>query len=144
MKILIPFICLFLLLSCQKDDDPIVDNGNEIFKVVEDNPAFQGCEDISNKAEKKACSDEKLQAFIEEHLKYPLAAKLVGVEGMVKIKLVVEADGSITEEEIVRDIGYGCGKEALRIVNLMPPWEPGKQRGTPVRVQQIILFNFEM
>lgn len=116
----------------------------EIFKVVEDQPAFPGCENISDKAEKKKCADEKMLQFIYGNIKYPAIARENGVEGMVVIKFVVEKDGSITQAEVVRDIGAGCGQEALRVVGLMPKWEPGKQRGRAVRVQFNLPVKFKL
>lgn len=114
---------------------PPKEEEEEIFKVVEDNPAFPGCEDISDKAEKKKCAETKMLQFIYSNIKYPPIARENGVEGTVYVKFVVEKDGSITAPEVVRDIGAGCGDEALRVVKMMPNWEPGKQRGRPVRVQ---------
>lgn len=117
---------------------------DEIFKVVEDNPAFPGCEGISDKAEKKRCADEKMLQFIYSNIKYPAIARENGVEGMAVIKFVVEKDGSITSPEIARDIGAGCGAEALRVVQMMPKWEPGKQRGRAVRVQFNLPVKFKL
>ncbi|RME09788.1 MAG: energy transducer TonB [Bacteroidetes bacterium] len=116
----------------------------EIFKVVEDNPSFPGCENISDRMEKKKCSDEKMLQFIYSNIKYPAIARENGVEGMVVVKFVVEKDGSITAPEVVRDIGAGCGEEALRIVKMMPKWEPGRQRGRPVRVQFNLPIRFKL
>jgi protein TonB len=56
----------------------------------------------------------------------------------------VEPDGSISNPEIVRDIGAGCGEEALRIVNMMPEWIPGRQRGKAVRVQFNLPVRFDL
>jgi len=122
---------------------PKVDE-EEIFKVVEDQPSFPGCENISDKAEKKKCADEKMLQFIYGNIKYPAIARENGVEGMVVVKFVVEKDGSITAAEVVRDIGAGCGAEALKVVNMMPKWEPGKQRGRPVRVQFNLPVKFKL
>jgi protein TonB len=116
----------------------------EIFKVVEDNPAFPGCENVTDKVEKKKCADEKMLQFIYGNIKYPAIARENGVEGMVVVKFVVEKDGSITAAEVVRDIGAGCGQEALRVVGMMPKWEPGKQRGRPVRVQFNLPVKFKL
>jgi len=117
---------------------------DEIFKVVEDNPAFPGCEGISDKAEKKRCAEEKMLQFIYSNIKYPAIARENGVEGRAVIKFVVEKDGSITSPEIARDIGAGCGAEAMRVVQLMPKWEPGKQRGRAVRVQFNLPVQFKL
>ncbi|MBI5914218.1 MAG: energy transducer TonB [Bacteroidetes bacterium] len=45
---------------------------------------------------------------------------------------------------MVRDIGCGCGEEALRVVKAMPNWEPGTQRGRPVRVQFNLPIKFKI
>ena len=84
----------------------------EIFKVVEDQPSFPGCEDISDKAEKKKCADEKMLQFIYGNIKYPAIARENGVEGMVVVKFVVEKDGSITQAEVVRDSPKGGWHDA--------------------------------
>jgi protein TonB len=117
----------------------------EIFKVVEEMPRFMGCENVDGDIKaKKACSDRKMLEFIYQNIKYPKIARENGVEGMVVIRFVVETDGSISSPEIVRDIGAGCGEEALRIVNMMPEWIPGRQRGTPVRVQFNLPVRFDL
>ena len=56
----------------------------------------------------------------------------------------MEKDGRISNAHVKRDIGGGCGAEALRVVNSMPRWKPGKQRGKPVRVEYTLPINFRM
>ena len=121
----------------------------EIFKIVEQNPRFPGCENESGgNKEKKACSDGKLLKYLYSNIKYPAIAKENGVEGKVYISFVVEKDGSITDTKLLRDIGAGCGDEALRVVkmmnNLPEKWTPGKQRGRSVRVQYNLPVQFEL
>ena len=116
----------------------------EIFKVVEDMPTFPGCEDVSNKAERKQCADKKMLEFIYKNIKYPAIARENGVEGMVVIQFVVEKDGSISQPKIARDIGAQCGDEAMRIVKQMPKWNPGKQRGRAVKVQFNLPVRFKL
>lgn len=110
----------------------------EIFKVVEDMPRFPGCEELGTKEEKKACSQAKMLEFIYSNIRYPAMARDNNISGTVVIRFVVDEDGSIGNGEIVRDIGGDCGKEALRVVNLMNDlperWTPGKQRGRAVPV----------
>lgn len=123
---------------------PIVEDQDlgleDIFDVVEQAPRFPGCEDMAgNNKAKKSCADKAMLQFIYEHIQYPAIARENGIEGTVVIRFVVEKDGSIQQATIVRDIGAGCGKEGLRVVNLMNAqqkiWTPGKQRGKAVRVQ---------
>ena len=116
----------------------------EIFKVVEQMPTFPGCESMSDKAARDKCAQEKLLQFVYKNIKYPAIARENGVEGMVVIRFVVEKDGSITDAQVVRDIGAQCGNEAMRIVNMMPKWNPGKQRGRAVRVQFNLPVRFKL
>lgn len=118
---------------------------DEIFKVVEEMPRYPGCETQAGDAKaKKECADKKMLEFIYKNIKYPAIARENGVEGTVVVTFVVEKDGSITDAKIVRDIGAQCGDEALRIVNMMPKWIPGKQRGNPVRVQFNLPVRFKL
>ena len=116
--------------------------------VVEDMPLFPGCENEPDKAAKKKCSDSKVQQFVYKNLKYPAIARENGVEGMVVVQFVVEKDGSITNVELLRDIGAGCGEEAVRAVQSMQEenvlWTPGRQRGRPVKVQFRMPIRFRL
>ncbi len=103
----------------------------EVFVVVEDDPEFPGGVD-------------SLKAFIERNLVYPQLAKDNKIEGKVFVTFVVEKDGSISGVKVLRDIGYGCGAEAIRVVMKMPKWKPGKQRGKPVRVQYNLPIVFKL
>jgi protein TonB len=57
-----------------------------------------------------------------------------GLKGKVYVTFVVEKDGSLTDIKVIRDIGYGTGKEAIRVLNKCPKWNPGEQNGKKVRV----------
>ncbi|MCB0662356.1 MAG: energy transducer TonB [Saprospiraceae bacterium] len=116
----------------------------EIFKVVEDMPRFPGCESEGDKAAKDQCATKKMLEYIYKNIKYPAIARENGVEGTVVVQFVVEKDGSITASKVVRDIGAGCGDEAQRIVDMMPKWIPGRQRGNAVRVQFNLPVRFKL
>ena len=114
----------------------------EIFKIVEEMPRFPGCEELTaSKDEKQQCANKKLLEFIYENIRYPAVARDNGIEGTVVVSFVVDQKGNIKDAKVVRDIGGGCGQEALRIVEMMNSmpnrWTPGKQRGRAVKV----LFN---
>lgn len=103
----------------------------EIFQVVEEDPEFPGGMDA-------------LYKYLGESLKYPPMAKENNIEGRVYVTFVVEKDGSISNARILRDIGGGCGQEAIRVVKAMPKWKPGKQRGKGVRVQFNLPVTFKL
>ena len=117
-----------------------------IFKVVEDMPRFPGCEDkgISDKNELKKCAEEQMLKFIYGNIKYPAIARENGIEGKAILQFVVEKDGSVTGIKVLREPGGGCGKEADRVVKMMPKWVPGKQRGQAVKVQYTLPVRFKL
>jgi periplasmic protein TonB len=56
-----------------------------------------------------------------------------GLKGKVHVTFVIEKDGSLTDIKVIRDIGYGTGKEAIRVLKASPKWTPGEQNGKKVR-----------
>ena len=103
----------------------------EIFVIVDTPPSFPG-------------GDEALYRYLAENIKYPHYALENGFHGKVYLTFVVEKDGSLSHIRALRDIGGGCGAEAVRVVKSMPKWIPGKQRGKPVRVQFNLPVNFRL
>ena len=103
-----------------------------VFVNVDEPPTFPG-------------GDKALKKFIDDSIRYPLLAAEQNVGGTVIVTFTVETDGSIHNPRIVRDVGAGCGLEALRLVSTMPKWNPGKMKGHIVRVQyeQTIFFDNE-
>lgn len=103
----------------------------QIFTVVENEPEFPG-------------GMEALYKYLAQNIKYPQLARDNNITGKVYVTFVVERDGSIANPKVLRDIGGGCGAEAIRVVKAMPKWTPGKQRGKAVRVQFNLPVNFNL
>ena len=74
---------------------------------------------------------EKFYKFVGNNYQTP---EEEGLKGKVYVTFVVEKDGSLTDIKVIRDIGYGTGKEAIRVLNKCPKWTPGEQNGKKVRV----------
>lgn len=110
--------------------------GPEIdFIVVESMHHFVDCEDCAGDKElEKKRSDKALLSFLYANIKYPSLAKETGTEGMVFVSFVVDKYGKVTNPKVLRDPGAGLGEEAIRVVNMMPTWTPGRQRGRAVNV----------
>ena len=85
---------------------------------------------------------EAFYRFLSKNMDYPRQARRMGVEGRVFIRFVVERDGSLSNLEAIRGVGAGCDEEALRVLKLALRWNPGKQRGRPVRQRMVIPVNF--
>jgi TonB family protein len=88
--------------------------------------------------------DKALFEYLSKNIKYPETASKNKIEGKVIIKFVVNRDGSIGDAKIVRGIGGGCDEEALRVVNAMPKWIPGKNNGKPVNVTYNLPVSFKL
>ncbi len=114
------------------------------YKSAENMPRFPGCEHLESEEEKNKCAQSEMLKFIYSNIKYPKKAMKKGIEGTVVIGFVVEKDGTITNTKIIRDIGGGCAEEALRIVQMMPLWIPGVQRGKKVRVEFYLPIKFKL
>lgn len=137
----LPVVALLTMVGCKPATEKAVDqeeipfeysgedksapmdaDTDQVFQVVEVDPEFPG-------------GMEALIKYLSENIKYPEQAKKDKIQGKVYISFVVEKDGSVADAKVLRGIGGGCDEEALRVVNAMPKWTPGKQRNTPVRVQ---------
>jgi protein TonB len=103
----------------------------EIFKVVEVMPEFPG-------------GAAKMMEYIQKNMKYPMMARESDIQGRVFVNFVVEPDGSISNVAVIRGIGGGCDEEAVRVVESMPKWNPGKQRGTAVRCAFTVPIIFKL
>ena len=84
----------------------------------------------------------KLNEFLASNIKYPAQAREKGTHGIVYVTFVVEKDGSITDIKVLRGIGSGCDEEALRVIKMMPKWEPAKHKGKAVRQQFNLPIRF--
>lgn len=132
------------LVYVSADEDEI-ESVKEPFTIVQIMPRFQGCEGYEGTdGENKLCAEKKMLEYIYHNIKYPTLARIHGVQGMAVVSFVVEKDGSITGAKILRDVKAGCGDAALDIVNTMPRWIPGYQRGKPVRVQFNLPVRFKL
>ena len=112
-----------------KIDEPLLDDIP--FKVVEEMPEYPDGDDARLK-------------FLQENLVYPKYAREVGLEGKVYVGFVVERDGSLSNFTIKRSVAPILDEEALRVVKMMPKWNPGQQRGKAVRVEYQIPITFTL
>ncbi len=83
-----------------------------------------------------------LQDFIKANLEYPRQAQISNIQGTVMVRFVVEPNGLVTNIGIMKSTGGGCDQEAVRIMEMMAKWKPGRTDGKLVRVQMAIPFNF--
>ena len=104
---------------------------NGIFQVVEIEPEFPG-------------GMAELMKYLEKNLRYPQICKEQGVQGRVIVQFVVNTDSTITDVDVIKPVNPHLDEEAVRVVKAMPKWNPGKQRGEPVRVQLFLPITFRL
>ena len=105
----------------------IVNTPDEVFLIVEQEPVFPG----------------NLQKWLSENIKYPEVALEMGVQGRVVAQFVIGRDGTIRDITIIQQVDPLLDKEALRVLNKMPAWVPGKQRGEAVSVRFTLPITFK-
>ena len=119
-----------------KDTIPSYVNTNrppEVFCYhVEQSPQFPG-------------GEKALLQFIHDNLKYPTdsATCYQGIAGRVVLKFVVTEDGSLSDIQVVKSLDPACDREAIRVVELMPKWIPGKQLERVCRVYYNLPISFD-
>lgn len=87
---------------------------------------------------------QALSDFLALNLIYPEQAIADSIEGRIYVEFIVEKDGSLSSVKILRGIGGGCDEEAIRVIQLMPEWNPGESNGETVRVKNTLPVNFSL
>ena len=100
-------------------------------EIIENMPDFPG-------------GQAALMQYLAKNIKYPTIAQENGTQGRVIVQFVVNKDGSIVDAKVVRSVDPYLDKEALRVINTMPKWKPGMQRGKPVRVKFTVPVMFRL
>jgi len=127
--------------------DALGDGDEEEIPVVAPAPEEKETNVIFDIVEKSASPKDGMAAFykyIGEKIKYPAQARRIGIEGKVFVEFVVNKDGGLTDIKTIKGIGGGCDEEAVRILESAPPWNPGKQRGKPVRQRYTLQITFKL
>lgn len=111
--------------------NPVPKDESTVFVLVEEMPEFPG-------------SKNALRNFIGQNVIYPIIAAENGIQGKVFVTFVVDKDGSVSNTKITRGVDPSLDQEAMRVVNYLPKWKPGKQKGKPVRVSYTVPINFQL
>jgi len=88
--------------------------------------------------------DDQLYAFINKHIKYPQDALVDEKEGRVMIQFVIEEDGSVSNVSVLKGVFGSLDKEAMRVIKLLPKWNPGMSGGKPARVYFRMPISFHI
>ena len=110
----------------QEQIEPIEDPVFELKEVTVE-PSFPG-------------GNDGFYQFIGVNFKQPEVPQLIG---KVFVSFIVEKDGTLTDIRVIKDVGFGAGAEAERVMRLSPRWRPGAKEGKPVRVLNIVAIPIQ-
>lgn len=114
------------------------------FAVIEDVPVFPGCEGVA-KNKRLDCFMEQMAKHIKKNQQYPERAMEDGIQGRVAVLFVIDKDGSITNVQVRGPKGGELlEKEAKRVIEKLPKFKPGMQRGKPVKVKYSQPITFKL
>ena len=152
--------CVYAFMKCQGNNEAIEKTVPNIETTVQENVQKQGAEQDVNDKQKSSNtsqeSQEKVYDVVEEmpsfpggqlalmQYLYPFEAQENGVQGRVIISFVVEDDGSISHVKVAKSADPALDREAMRVVETMPKWIPGKQNGECVRVRYSVPVVFRL
>ena len=144
---------LFLVAACEQEPEPattpappkqisvssssgkqavVSSSPDRVYTYVEEMPLFP------------TGNNDDILSFLQSKIQYPAEAKRDKVQGSVFVAFTVEADGQVTDASIKKGIGAGCDEAALKAVQQLPRFTPGKQDGQPVAVSFVVAVQFKM
>ncbi len=129
IKWLFPIVILGLMLHLPAVGQE--NNDEQVYTEVDQMPEYPG-------------GIEKLMAFFTENISYPEEAKKEGIQGKVFVSFTVDKKGEVVDAEIARGVHSALDAEALRVVELMSEWTPGKKDGQAVNVRYTMPVNFKL
>ena len=129
------FVMLLLAVCChmtaQAQKTVVSQTNQKVYESVEQMPEYPG-------------GMQAMVEFLQTNMKYPEDAAKQSVEGRVMVQFVVETDGSISDVHVARQVFPSLDAEAVRVVEAMPKWTPGKEKGRVVRVKYNLPIVFRM
>ena len=85
---------------------------------------------------------DSMAAFIKKHTRYPDSARKHNITGTVEVDFIVKKDGRLTNIHVYKPLGYGCDKEAIRVVKRMPRWIPSKAGKDTIEIDYHVNIPF--
>ena len=130
-KIILLLATLFFFCGTTVFAQNTNEDTSQVYEAVEQMPSFPG-------------GQGALNLFLANNVKYPAVAAENGIQGRVIVGFIVERDGSLSNVKVERSVDPALDREARRVVKSMPKWQPGKAKGSTVRVKFTVPIVFSM
>lgn len=122
----------FKLQAPEPEPEPVMPEIEEVLAEVDKMPKFPG-------------GEKGLQKFIKENMQYPALAKERGLEGKTTCAVIINKEGKVTSVQVIEGSGFTLlDREAVRLLNTLPQWEPGSNKGEVVSVIRKIAVDFSL
>ncbi len=125
-KLFLIMLLAFVSVNAYSQSD---DADNYVYNMVDQSAKFQD-------------GYNSIIKFVQENIKFPAEAKENNVHGKLMLSVVVEKDGSLSDITVKKGLGYGLDEEIVRIIKMMPKWQPAQHKGKTVRQSQTIVIPF--
>ena len=125
-KLFLIMLLAFVSVNAYSQSD---DADNDVYNMVDQSAKFQD-------------GYNSIIKFVQENIKFPAEAKENNVHGRLMLSVVVEKDGSLSDITVKKGLGYGLDEEIVRIIKMMPKWQPAQHKGKTVRQTQTIVIPF--
>ena len=125
-KLFLIMLLAFVSVNAYSQSD---DADNDVYNMVDQSAKFQD-------------GYNSIIKFVQENIKFPAEAKENNVHGKLMVSVVVEKDGSLSNITVKKGLGYGLDEEIVRIIKMMPKWQPAQHKGKTVRQTQTIVIPF--
>ena len=125
-KLFLIMLLAFVSVNAYSQSD---DADNDVYNMVDQSAKFQD-------------GYNSIIKFVQENIKFPAEAKENNVHGRLMVSVVVEKDGSLSNITVKKGLGYGLDEEIVRIIKMMPKWQPAQHKGKTVRQLQTIVIPF--
>ena len=125
-KLFLIVLLAFVSVNAYSQSD---DADNDVYNMVDQSAKFQD-------------GYNSIIKFVQENIKFPAEAKENNVHGRLMVSVVVEKDGSLSNITVKKGLGYGLDEEIVRIIKMMPKWQPAQHKGKTVRQSQTIVIPF--
>ena len=129
--ILMSFMAVCCLMTANAQKTVVSQTNQKVYDEVEQMPEYPG-------------GMPAMIEFLQTNIKYPEDAVKQKVEGRVMVQFVVETDGSISDVHVAKQVFPSLDAEAIRVVQVMPKWVPGRENGKVVRVKYNLPIVFRM
>ena len=125
-KLFLIMLLAFVSVNAYSQSD---DADHDVYNMVDQSAKFQD-------------GYNSIIKFVQENIKFPAEAQENNVHGKLMVSVVVEKDGSLSDIKIKKGLGYGLDEEIVRIIKMMPKWQPAQHKGKAVRQSQTIMIPF--